>query len=69
MPRTILAPEEIPAADRAILRELAQKCRDAADSPRNQECLKLWRRHDETGAGRPLVLTETDGGINMELPD
>ena len=55
--------------DKAIVSELAVRVRDAAMSPRNQECIRLWYRHDENKAERPLLLTETDGGLQMVKPD
>ncbi len=55
--------------DRAILRELATQVREAAESERNQARLRRWRAHDEMAGGPPLLLTETDGGLRMVLPD
>ncbi len=55
--------------DRAILHKLASRVREIADSRRNRETRDLWYRHDECRAERPLVLTETDGGLEMVLPD
>lgn len=55
--------------DRDILLKLAERVRAVADSPRNQEIRRQWYLHDEGKAERPLILTETDGGINMVLPD
>ena len=54
--------------DRDILRKLASRVRKIADSPRNCEIRQLWYRHDECRGERPLVLTETDGGLQMVLP-
>jgi hypothetical protein len=54
--------------DVAILREMATRFREIAEGPVNQERRRLWYQHDIKGE-RPLVLTETDGGIGMVLPD
>jgi len=56
------------AGDVAYLRELAKRVREIAESDRNQECLRRWYLHDENRGERPLVLTETDGGLPMVLP-
>ncbi len=56
-------------SDMGVLRELGKRYREACDSPRNQECRRLWRLHDKCQGERPLILTETDGGIEMVLPD
>ncbi len=56
-------------ADVAVLRELAQRYREMCDSPRNRELHRLWYRHDEGAGERPLLLTETDGGMRMVLPE
>lgn len=55
--------------DRDILLDLATRVRKIADSPRNQEIKRQWYLHDECKAERPLLLTETDGGLKMVLPD
>lgn len=54
--------------DVACLRALAQRVREAAESDVNRECVRRWYQHDIAGE-RPLLLTETDGGIGMVLPD
>jgi hypothetical protein len=59
---------DVSTADVAILRDLAQRVRAAAESDVNQERLQAWYAHD-TGTKRPLILTETDGGIHMVKPD
>ena len=56
-------------ADRARLRELGRRYRDAVESPRNRECVRLWRAHDADDAGRPLILTECNAGIQLVKPD
>ena len=56
-------------ADVAILRGLAQRVREAAESPVNQERLQRWYAHDEGEAVRPLIVTETDAGIQLVIPD
>lgn len=53
------------ASDAAVLRELAKRYLAACKSPRNQECRRLWFAHDRCRGERPLILTETDGGIEM----
>ncbi len=55
--------------DRDILMRLAERVRAIADSPRNQEIRRQWYLHDDCKAERPLLLTETDGGITMVVPD
>lgn len=56
-------------SDVAVLRELAKRVREAAESPENRERVRLFYQHDTGQADRPLVLTETDGGIQMVIPD
>ena len=56
-------------ADIAILRELAMRYREVCDSSRNRELHRRWYRHDACAGERPLLLTETDGGIRMVLPE
>jgi len=56
-------------ADVARLRELAARVREIAEGDRNRECIRQWYLHDENRVERPLVLTETDGGLSMVLPD
>jgi hypothetical protein len=60
---------KVTAHDRDILLGLAQRVRAIADGPRNRELLRLWYLHDECKAERPLILTETDGGLPMVAPD
>jgi len=55
--------------DRDILLRLAQQVRTIADGPRNREIVRQWYLHDECKAERPLILTETDGGMKMVFPD
>ena len=55
--------------DRDILLGLAQRVRAIADGPRNCEILRQWYLHDECKAERPLLLTETDGGVQLVVPD
>jgi len=56
-------------SDAAILRELAKRVREAAESEENKERIRLFYQHDTGPADRPVVLTETDGGIGMVIPD
>lgn len=56
-------------SDVAILRELAKRLRDDSESPENRERIRLFYQHDTGPADRPIVLTETDGGIHMVMPD
>jgi hypothetical protein len=60
---------KITSHDRDILLGLAQRVRDIADGPRNREIVRQWYLHDECRAERPLLLTETDGGQKMVIPD
>ena len=55
--------------DRDILRGLAERVRRIADSPRNRVLRQLWQHHDENRGERPLILTETDGGLELVWPD
>lgn len=55
--------------DVAHLRGLAARLREIADGPVNKERLRQWYLHGDNKAGRPLLLTETDGGLHMVLPD
>lgn len=55
--------------DMAILRPLAARFAEVAASKRNQEVIRRWYQYDEMIAGRPLLQTETDAGIQMVLPD
>jgi hypothetical protein len=55
--------------DRDILLALAQRVRAVADGARNREIIKQWYLHDECKAERPLLLTETDGGLQLVVPD
>ena len=59
----------VQAADVAVLRELAQQVREAAESERNQQRIARFFQLDEGTLEQPLLLTETDGGIKMVLPD
>lgn len=56
-------------SDVAILRELAKRVLDAAESAENQERVRLFYQHDAGPADRPVVFTETDAGIHMVIPD
>jgi hypothetical protein len=55
--------------DVAVLRELAKCVREACESTENRERVRLFYQHDAGPADRPIVLTETDGGIEMVMPD
>jgi len=56
-------------SDVAILREMASRVRRMADDDHNRRLIDLWYAHDEGREHRPLILTETDGGLNMVAPD
>lgn len=60
---------KIVPSDVKILRDLAARVRQIADSDANRRLVDLWYAHDEHREHRPLILTETDGGLNMVLPD
>jgi hypothetical protein len=60
---------KISTHDRDILLGLAHRVRAIADSPRNREIVRQWYRHDENKAERPLILTETDGGLQLVVPN
>lgn len=55
--------------DRDILLGLAHRVRAIADGPRNREILRQWTLHDDCKSERPLLLTETDGGLQLVVPD
>lgn len=55
--------------DTKILRTLAERYRAVCDSDLNRERMRLWYAHDAGEPERPMVLTETDGGIRLVLPD
>jgi hypothetical protein len=59
----------ISAPDKQHLRELAREVAEIAASPLNQERRKLWLAHDRGERVRPLVVTETDGGLKLVKPD
>jgi len=55
--------------DVAQLRELAKRVREIAQSETNQERIRRWYQHDAGESERPLILTETDGGFPMVMPE
>lgn len=55
--------------DLAIIRDLAKRVRTAAESEINQQRIKRFYQLDDGTLEQPLLLTETDGGINMVMPD
>ncbi len=64
--QTGFKPEEIHATDaeRAVLRELAERVAAHADSPEMAERRELWRRHNELEATRPVILCDPENGWN-----
>jgi hypothetical protein len=52
--------------DRDILRSLAGRLREHADSPENAELYELWRKHNRLEPTRPLLLAEV-GGVRNEI--
>ena len=56
-------------SDLAQLRELAKRVREVALGAVNQERIRRWYAHDAQAGEQPLILTETDGGIPMVMPD
>jgi hypothetical protein len=56
-------------SDAAVLREMAKRVRDLAQGPANLERIRLWYKHDECRGERPLILTETDGGLQIVVGD
>lgn len=56
-------------SDVAVIRDLARRVREAAESPENRERIRLWYQHDTGIADRQLILTELDGGLQLILPD
>ncbi|MFA5205656.1 MAG: hypothetical protein WC708_14770 [Lentisphaeria bacterium] len=60
---------KVVASDVRRLRELAGRIRELAEGERNRRLVDRWYALDEGRAGRPLILAETDGGLNMVAPD
>lgn len=56
-------------SDVANLRELAKRVLEASESPENKERVRLLYQHDTGPADRPVILSDTDGGIGMIIPD
>lgn len=56
-------------SDVAVLRELAKRVLEASESPENKERIRLLYQHDTGPADRPVILSDTDGGIGMIIPD
>lgn len=59
----------VAASDVRRLRELAGRVRELAEGERNRRVVERWYALDEGRPGRPLILVETDGGLNMVAPD
>lgn len=57
------------SSDVAILKKLANKVSEIAHSKRNQECIRLWHKHDLCQGERPLLLAESNGGLKMVIKD
>jgi hypothetical protein len=57
------------ARDKQLLRELGKRVAETAVSPLNAERRRLWYAHDRGERVRPLVVTETDGGLQLVQPD
>ncbi|MGB9598214.1 MAG: hypothetical protein ACPL7B_18140, partial [Candidatus Poribacteria bacterium] len=55
---------KINQSDLIILRDLAKKIRDIANSPVNQERKESWYKHNSLDESRPLVLIESGIALN-----
>jgi hypothetical protein len=59
-----------PAADRAVLRDLAARVAEIAARPVMAERRDLWRRHNDLESTRPLILADPENGWNeIVTPD
>ncbi len=58
-----------PAADRAILRDLAAQVAEIASRPVMAERRDLWYRHNALEATRPLILCDPENGWNEIITD
>jgi hypothetical protein len=63
---TLFKPEDLQmsAADRQVLRKLAQKVATIADSPKMAGKRELWRKINSLQKMRPLILCEPENGWN-----
>lgn len=59
----------VTSGDLKIIRDLAKRVREAAESEINQQRIQRFYQLDEGTLEQPLLLTETDGGMNMVMPD
>ncbi len=60
---------EVNQHDIEIMRPLAQKVLDIANSPLMAEKIRDWKTFNRNQANRPMVLCEHDGGIKLVDPD
>jgi hypothetical protein len=56
-----------PAADRAVLRDLAARVAEIAARPVMAERRDLWRRHNDLESTRPLILADPENGWKRPL--
>jgi hypothetical protein len=59
----------ITSTDRERLRELARRVADIAALPVQAERVREWKRHNDLGPGRPMILVFPEGAWRELLPD
>ena len=59
----------IPADDKAILKELAKKLAELANRAEEQERIVLWTKHNDLQPTRPLVFCDPENGWNEIITD
>ena len=57
----------ISAKEREIIRELAKKQLEVANSPKNQERIALWKRHNALKGERPVLHIEVDNFVQEAI--
>lgn len=64
--QTGFKPEDlyISKEDRNILRDLAEKLREIADSPKMRETRLLWKKHNMLEKTRPVIFCDPENGWN-----
>jgi len=60
--------DSLDQSDLQVLRELAKRVREIAESPVMEERRRLWRRHNDLHGERPLILIESGGLIEPLIP-
>lgn len=59
----------INSSDISVLRSLASRMAEEADSAENVERREAWFQHNALGHGRPLILAEISGVMDETVPD